>query len=93
MHLVAIVQVGIGFLVSGSGYTLVSRNKKYVSLTGKYYTSDQSVTGSYETFEIVSKTIYSKGSNDLGEVKGTVSNKYPQNDKSGNYWYVYKGEY
>jgi hypothetical protein len=35
---------------------------------------------------------YSKGSTSYGTVTSTSRNTYPDNDKSGDYWYIYKSE-
>lgn len=59
----------------------------------KETSSSSSVPAQVRSMKPIEDTTYTKGTTQYSDVKGTTKTAYPNNGKSGSYWYVYKGIY
>ena len=61
------------------------------SYSGMHPTCGKIMTITFSDSKVSSKSTYKKGTTQYKDVTSKVNDTYPTNDKSGNYWYVYKG--
>ena len=67
--------------------------KSSICYVTSYTNSSNWLNITYDVYQGVSKTNYSKGTTQYSDVTSTSSSAYPSNGASGSYWYVYKGVY
>ena len=66
-------------------------NTLYYSGYWKNYSIESGCISPFKKYTPTLNTVYSKGSTSYGNVSSASSGAYPNNGKSGSYWYVSKG--